>query len=185
MQRAESRDDRRHCPGSRDGRRYHRSVSRRAPTQPATATPAATPPNADTLEDALEIVRQHGGRVTSSRRILLRTLFSSTGHRTAEELADDVQAEAPDIHLSTIYRNLEELERLGVVVHSHFGHGPATYHLARSVHGHFVCEGCGTLIEVPESMFSGLAAEASTRFGFTVDPHHFAMLGRCADCDRG
>ncbi len=153
-------------------------MSRRAATQPA------TPSEASTLEDALEIVRQHGGRVTASRRILLRTLFSSSGHRTAEELAAEVQAEAPDIHLSTIYRNLEELERLGVVVHSHFGHGPATYHLAKSVHGHFVCEECGTLIEVPQSMFSELAVDAASEFGFTIDPHHFAMLGRCADCDQ-
>jgi len=153
-------------------------VSRRAPTQSATSSDA----NASTIEDALEIVRQHGGRVTSSRRVLLRTLFASAGHRTAEELAAEVQAEAPDIHLSTIYRNLEELERLGVVVHSHFGHGPATYHLASSVHGHFVCEECGSLIEVPESMFSGLAEQASAEFGFTIDPHHFAMLGRCAEC---
>jgi Fe2+ or Zn2+ uptake regulation protein len=153
-------------------------VSRRAPTESATSSDAST------IEDALDIVRQHGGRVTSSRRVLLRTLFASTGHRTAEELAAEVQAEAPDIHLSTIYRNLEELERLGVVVHSHFGHGPATYHLARSVHGHFVCEECGTLIEVPESMFSGLAEQASSEFGFTIDPHHFAMLGRCADCEQ-
>lgn len=160
-------------------RRYHRSVSRRAPTQPA------TPAQAGTFDDALELVRRHGGRVTSSRRILLRALFGSTGHRTAEELAAEVQAEAPDIHISTIYRNLEELERLGVVVHSHFGHGPATYHLASSVHGHFVCEECGKLIEVPDSMFSGLAQEAEARFGFTIDPHHFAMLGRCADCSEG
>jgi Fe2+ or Zn2+ uptake regulation protein len=143
------------------------------------------PAEASTFEDALELVRQHGGRVTSSRRILLRILFSSTGHRTAEELAAEVQAETPDIHLSTIYRNLEELERLGVVVHAHFGHGPATYHLASSVHGHFVCEECGKLIEVPESMFSGLARQATTRFGFTIDPHHFAMLGHCADCAGG
>ena len=153
-------------------------MSRRAPTQSATSSDAS----ASTIEDALEIVRQHGGRVTSSRRVLLRTLFASAGHRTAEELAAEVQAEAPDIHLSTIYRNLEELERLGVVVHSHFGHGPATYHLASSVHGHFVCEECGSLIEVPESMFSGLAEQASAEFGFTIDPHHFAMLGRCAEC---
>jgi Fe2+ or Zn2+ uptake regulation protein len=123
--------------------------------------------------------------VTSSRRILLRTLFSSTGHRTAEELAAEVQTEAPDIHISTIYRNLEELERLGVIVHSHFGHGPATYHLATAVHGHFVCEDCGKLIEVPDAMFSGLAKEAEKGFGFTIDPHHFAMLGRCADCNAG
>jgi Fe2+ or Zn2+ uptake regulation protein len=144
--------------------------------------PPSVPAEANTLEDALELMRQNGGRVTSSRRILLRILFAAAGHRTAEELAAEVQAEAPDIHLSTIYRNLDELERLGVVVHSHFGHGPATYHLATSVHGHFVCEECGKLIEVPDSVFSGVAREAANRFGFTINPHHFAMLGRCADC---
>jgi Fe2+ or Zn2+ uptake regulation protein len=147
--------------------------------------PPSVPAEANTLEDALELMRQNGGRVTSSRRILLRILFAAAGHRTAEELAAEVQAEAPDIHLSTIYRNLDELERLGVVVHSHFGHGPATYHLATSIHGHFVCEECGKLIEVPDSVFSGVAREAANRFGFTINPHHFAMLGRCADCGTG
>ena len=151
-------------------------MSRHPPKDSGGAAQAAT------LEDALDLVRQHGGRVTASRRILLRVLFATTGHRTAEELAGEVQAEAPDIHLSTVYRNLEELERLGLVVHAHFGHGPATYHLASSVHGHFVCEECGKLIEVPDSLFNGVAKQALSRFGFTIDPHHFAMLGRCADC---
>ncbi|HTU38474.1 MAG TPA: Fur family transcriptional regulator [Acidimicrobiales bacterium] len=150
-------------------------MGRHAPGKPGAGEAA-------TLEDALELVRSEGGRVTSSRRLLLQALFASSGHRTAEDLAVEVQAEAPDIHISTIYRNLEELERLGVIVHSHFGHGPTTYHLATSVHGHFVCEECGRLIEVPESIFDGLAKQARTRFGFTIDPHHFAMLGRCADC---
>jgi Fur family transcriptional regulator, ferric uptake regulator len=138
--------------------------------------------DAVTLEDVLELVRRHGGRVTSSRRFLLQALFESPGHRTAEDLAAEVQKVAPDVHLSTIYRNLEELDRLGVVVHTHFGHGPTTYHLATAVHGHFVCELCGKLIEVPEPVFKGLAKNASSQFGFTIDPHHFAVLGRCSSC---
>jgi Fe2+ or Zn2+ uptake regulation protein len=138
--------------------------------------------HATTVEDVLDLVRQQGGRITSSRRLLLRTLFDAKEHRTAEELAAEVQLQAPDIHLSTIYRNLDELEKLGVIVHSHLGHGAATYHLASTVHGHFVCEECGRMIEAPETMFAGLAQAAKSNFGFTIDPHHFAMLGRCADC---
>jgi Fe2+ or Zn2+ uptake regulation protein len=136
------------------------------------------------MEDALELVRQNGGRITSSRRFLLRTLFDPTteGHHTAEELALAVQAQAPDVHLSTIYRNLDELEKLGIIVHAHLGHGPATYHLAASSHGHFVCEDCGKMIEAPDALFAGLANGAKQKFGFEIDPHHFAMLGRCADC---
>jgi Fur family ferric uptake transcriptional regulator len=152
-------------------------VSRRSPSQPVETAEAAT------VEDALNLVRLAGGRVTPSRRSLLRALFSAKGHQTADELAAQLQRESPDIHMSTVYRNLEELERLGVVVHAHFGHGPATYHLATSVHGHFVCEECGKLIEVPDTLFDGLAKKAVSEFGFTIDPHHFALLGRCAECN--
>ncbi len=143
---------------------------------------AAGEGDATTVEGVLDIVRQQGGRVTSSRRLLLRALFDTSGHRTAEDLAAEVQLQAPDIHLSTIYRNLEELERLGVIVHAHLGHGPATYHLAASAHGHFVCEVCGAMIEAPDALFAGLAKTAKAQFGFSIDPHHFAMLGRCANC---
>jgi Fur family ferric uptake transcriptional regulator len=142
----------------------------------------AGPGDATTVEGVLDLVRQQGGRVTSSRRLLLGALFDSKDHHTAEELAAEVQQQSPDIHLSTIYRNLDELERLGVIVHSHLGHGPATYHLAASAHGHFVCEECGKMIEAPDNLFASLAQVARSQFDFTIDPHHFAMLGRCANC---
>ncbi|HVA10401.1 MAG TPA: transcriptional repressor [Acidimicrobiales bacterium] len=138
--------------------------------------------DATSVEGVLDIVRKHGGRITSSRRLLLRALFDAKDHCTAENLAAEVQRQAPDIHLSTIYRNLDELEKLGVIVHAHLGHGPATYHLASSAHGHFVCEECGQMIEAPDTLFASLARAAKTQFGFTIDPHHFAMLGRCASC---
>jgi Fe2+ or Zn2+ uptake regulation protein len=134
------------------------------------------------VDNVLDLVRARGGRATSSRRILLEVLFEADGHMTAEELTQAVQARAPDVHLSTIYRNVEELQRLGVIVHSHLGHGPATYLLASMAHAHFVCEQCGTMIEAPDEIFRGLARTAKGRLGFTIDPHHFAIQGRCANC---
>jgi len=140
------------------------------------------PEGVDRVEQALELLRTHGGRITTSRRLLLRCLFTDSAHHTAEDLAAEVQAFAPDVHLSTIYRNLEELERLGVVVHAHLGHGPASYHLASESHGHLVCESCGTIVEAPEELFSALALVAADQYGFTIDPRHFAVLGHCANC---
>lgn len=135
------------------------------------------------VEGVLTLLRQGGGRVTTSRRLLVETLFQTgDGHLTAEELAAEVQARAPDVHISTIYRNLEELERLGVVAHSHFGHGPATYQLASFAHAHFICETCGARLDVPDELFRGLARSAMKQLGFSIDPHHFAILGRCRNC---
>ncbi len=134
------------------------------------------------IDDVIALVRARGGRVTAPRRLLLAALFASPDHRSAEDLAVEVQATSPDVHLSTIYRNLEELERLGVVVHSHFGHGPATYHLAGSAHAHFVCELCGVTMEAPADLVRSLARAAQGRLGFEIDPYHFAIPGRCAAC---
>jgi hypothetical protein len=38
------------------------------------------------------------------------------------------------------------------------------------------------MIEAPDNLFASLATVAETQFDFTIDPHHFAMLGRCAKC---
>ncbi|HEV2360115.1 MAG TPA: transcriptional repressor, partial [Acidimicrobiales bacterium] len=139
-------------------------------------------PGVDPVEAVLGDLRSRGLRVTTARRILLETLFDASGHKTADELAAVIQSRAPDVHLSTIYRNLDELERLGLVVHAHLGHGPATYHLASAAHGHFVCEVCGAMVEAPDELFEELGTAARERYGFTIDPHHFAVLGRCAVC---
>lgn len=136
----------------------------------------------ETVDDVLALVRARGGRATSSRRVILDVLFEAHDHLTAEDLTEAVQARAPDVHISTVYRNLEDLQRLGVVVHSHLGHGPATYQLASLAHAHFICSTCGARVEAPDEWFASLAQKAKSQLGFTIDPHHFAIVGRCANC---
>ena len=156
---------------------YDRGVTAAAAT--GRAAREAPPASAEAV---LRLIRGQGGRVTTSRRLLVEALFGSDDHVSAEALAEVVQAQAPDVHLSTIYRNLEELERLGIVTHAHLGHGPATYHLTARNHGHLVCESCQAAVEVPDEMFGSLSRAARSRFGFSIDPHHFAVLGRCRAC---
>ncbi|HVX23139.1 MAG TPA: Fur family transcriptional regulator [Acidimicrobiales bacterium] len=148
----------------------------------AAIMPGFADANVASVDDALALVRATGGRVTPSRRLVLEVLFHSRDHLSAEQVAEAVQAQAPDVHLSTVYRNLEELQRLGVIVHTHLGHGPATYQVAVSAHAFFLCEACGATVEAPDTLFDGLARTVKAKLGFTIDPQHFAMLGRCADC---
>ena len=145
----------------------------------ADAGPAA---DREAIDAVLAQLREKGGRATPARRLLLSVLFGNREHRSAEELTAEVQAQAPDVNISTIYRNLEELVRLGVVDRAHMGSGPASYHLASVAHGHLVCEQCGSMTEVPDELFDGLTRRAFERYGFTVDPHHFAVAGHCANC---
>lgn len=146
------------------------------------ADPGLHPMELETVDDVLALVRARGGRATSSRRVLLDVLFEAEDHMTAEDLTEAVQARTPDVHISTVYRNLEDLQRLGVIVHSHLGHGPATYQLASLAHAHFICSSCGARVEAPDEWFAGLAKNARAKLGFTIDPHHFAIVGLCASC---
>ncbi|MGH9183637.1 MAG: Fur family transcriptional regulator [Acidimicrobiales bacterium] len=134
------------------------------------------------LERILGMLRQEGGRVTTARRAVLGALLEHREHITADELAEVVQVRHPDVHLSTVYRTLDAFERLGVVTHVHLGHGRAIYHLTDEIHHHAVCERCDTVVELPLAVVGDLSARLRSEFGFEVDAHHFALVGRCARC---
>jgi Fe2+ or Zn2+ uptake regulation protein len=133
-------------------------------------------------DEILARLRQGGGRITTARRLVVETLLESPHHQTAEELASQVQAHAPEVHISTVYRNLDELEKLGVISHAHLGHGAAVYHLSDAAHGHLVCSECGWVEEAPISAFDGLARNLRRDHGFELDTRHFAVQGLCSHC---
>ena len=134
------------------------------------------------LDDALDLLRARGLRVTTARRAVLVAMLEADGHLRAEDLAAVVQDRHPDIHLSTVYRALETFEDVGLVTHVHLGHGPSTYHLADQLHHHAVCEACGRVIELPADVLDTVAERVRSDFGFEVDARHFALAGRCAGC---
>lgn len=139
---------------------------------------------ADRVDGLLALVRQRGRRVTTCRRALLAELVRTSEHVTADDLAERVRERHPDIHRSTIYRSLSDLEDLGIVDHVHLGHGRAVYHLADDAHQHVVCEACGYVMEVPDEIFEPLERALRDDFGFELLPGHFAVVGRCAACAR-
>ncbi len=140
-------------------------------------------PAALEIEDILEVVREAGGRVTSARRAVITVLLAgSQEHLTAEHVAERVQRDQPDVHLSTVYRTLDALEELGVLTHVHLGHGPSTYHLASDPHHHAVCDSCGAVVHLPADVLDQVAARVRADTGFEVAAPHFSLPGRCAAC---
>jgi len=118
-------------------------------------------------------LRARGYRVTPQRQLVLAAV-TKLEHATPEEIWADVQQTASGVNISTIYRALELLEQLGLVTHTHLGHGAPRYHLAAEAeHVHLVCAECGRITQV-----SALAGE----YGFQTDVGHLTVFGRCASC---
>ncbi|HZQ86708.1 MAG TPA: Fur family transcriptional regulator [Acidimicrobiales bacterium] len=137
---------------------------------------------ADSVDELLDALRAAGGRVTAPRRAVVSALVDAPGHVTAEELTALVRAKHPDVAESTVYRILDELERLELVVHVHLGHGPASYHLAQTPHAHLVCTTCNKVVEIPIARFARLTRQLESDHGFVPDYAHFAIVGRCEVC---
>jgi Fur family ferric uptake transcriptional regulator len=119
--------------------------------------------------------------VTSARRAIVRTLLTHTEHLSTDELAAIVHRQLPDVHQSSVYRNLAELERMGVIRHVHFGHGASMYRLADDTDVYLVCETCGRTTAVPRAELRPLVNTLRGRFAFDADLSHFALVGRCHD----
>src|SRR6188474_3078884 len=99
-----------------------------------------------------EELRARGYRVTPQRQLVLEAV-TRLGHATPEDICGQVQETARGVNISTVYRTLELLEELGMVTHTHLGHGAPTYHSATDEdHLHLVCRDCGLIIETDVSV---------------------------------
>ena len=132
--------------------------------------------------DLPETLRASGYRTTPQRQLVLDAV-SALRHGTPDEICAEVQRTAAGVNLSTVYRTLELLEQLGMVTHTHLGHGAPTYHAATTHdHLHLVCRDCGVVTETDVALADALVSELATRHGFETDVAHFAIYGRCEGC---
>jgi Fur family ferric uptake transcriptional regulator len=129
-----------------------------------------------------ETLRAKGYRITPQRQLVLDAVVALQ-HGTPDEICAEVQRTAGGVNLSTVYRSLELLEELGLVTHTHLGHGAPTYHSAAGDdHLHLVCRVCGAVTETDVSMADGLVSRLAEQHGFETDVAHFAIYGRCQGC---
>ena len=132
-----------------------------------------------TWDDAL---RASGHRVTPQRQLVLEAV-TRLEHATPEEIYAEVRRQAVGLNVSTVYRTLELLEQVGLVTHTHLGHGAHRYHLATEAqHIHLVCRHCGSIIELDPTAVSSLVAALDRDYGFETDVGHLTVFGTCARC---
>ena len=143
-------------------------------------SPAGSTLEPESVRDQL---RQRGLRWTPQRRAILEVLASAAGHVTAAELLERCRAVDPEVTGSTVYRTLDALEALGLVVHSHGKDGREEYHVApKEEHAHLACETCGSTWEVGSGEISALLDQLESAREFSVSVSHLTISGICASC---
>jgi Fur family ferric uptake transcriptional regulator len=135
----------------------------------------------DPVETLRRTLHERGLRMTPQRQLVLDAV-EELEHATPERICASVQRAAPAVNITTVYRTLDLLERLGLVRHTHLGHGAPSYSVREHEHVHLVCHWCGQVAEVPTGVLDELAGRLVEQVGFRLDATHMALSGSCAAC---
>ena len=137
------------------------------------------------VPEAALALRQRGLRLTPQRLLVLQALEGQPGHISAEEIFARVRDRLPRVHISTIYRTLEVLHRLGMVTETDLGEGKKRYHsVGRGQHHHLVCSRCGAVLELKPTLLQPLEEALRREYGFRASLQHFAIFGLCSHCQK-
>jgi Fur family ferric uptake transcriptional regulator len=137
------------------------------------------------LDAAVRAMRERGLRVSAARRLVLEAIFAAGEPVTAERIADGLGGRLPRSDITSVYRNLERLEEIGLVRHFHLGHGPGLYVRAGApVREFLLCDACGAVRPVDPSELDRVRAAIREDLGHEASFAHFPIAGLCRDCAR-
>ena len=132
-----------------------------------------------------------GNTLPKGAKRTLGALSQSRSMMTAKELRIGMQMtdgdQAPG--LTTIYRSLDLLERMGYIqqVHlNHIGDNEKRYQLVNpgEQHHHLVCKQCNEQIMLKEKdcLISKLETAVEAEYGFKLQSHVLQLFGLCGGC---
>ena len=109
-------------------------------------------------------------------------IHDNESHLTAEEILKFVEARAPGVNKSTVYRTLELLEESGCVLKSEVDGHFIYHHAEEGNHHHLVCRSCGKSIDCHKDVFSEVTNALARQYGFQADLKHVMISGFCQEC---
>ena len=124
-------------------------------------------------------------RASSVNQIILKILAQDQSHLTAQQIYERIQEQLPAVNQSTVYRSLERLANAGQVSVSDMGVGAAVYEtVGGKLHHHLVCQECGAIIDLDESVLLSIKNTLLHDYKFVADLRHLAIFGRCIKCKK-
>ncbi len=124
--------------------------------------------------------------ITKQQRAVLSCIEQCPGSRaTAMALTEELHRQGQPVGLSTVYRQLENLSRQGLV-HKIVTDNGACYQYCdgRSHKDCFLlqCEKCGTIYHMDCSHLGELYDHLLTGHGFAINPRRTVFYGLCRKC---
>jgi Fur family transcriptional regulator, ferric uptake regulator len=125
-------------------------------------------------------LRQGGARVA-----VVQYLAEQSCCRSAQEIFDGIRGTGRPVGIASVYRALDTLSALRLVLRIDIGDGVARYEPTQADghhHHHLVCGRCGSVEPFEDPTLERALVRVAESHGYAMDGHDVVLHGACGDC---
>jgi len=131
----------------------------------------------------LQRLKGSGQRITRQRRVIVEVLLGVDRALEPIEVYDLGRKSFPNLGLVTVYRTLENLEKLGLLQKVHQPQGCNKYIKSADGHQHLlICTSCGKAVFFDGFNLEQQFEKVSSELDFCIDDHWLQLFGVCSQC---
>ena len=134
-------------------------------------------------------LNERGWRMTPQRETILKTFqnLEKGEHLSAEDLCDMLNEDGERVSLSTIYRNLKLMARMGILRELELAEGHKRYEINQPAphhHHHLICVRCNKAIEFKNDSVLKAGAKVAEKAGYHLLDCQLVIHAVCPTCQR-
>jgi Fur family ferric uptake transcriptional regulator len=134
-------------------------------------------------------LNERGWRLTPQRETILQIFqnLARGNHLSAEDLYDLLQNEGEKISLSTIYRTLKLMARMGILRELELAEGHKHYELNQPYpyhHHHLICVRCNKTVEFKNDSILKTGTKTARKEGYHLLDCQLTIHAICPSCQR-
>jgi Fur family ferric uptake transcriptional regulator len=134
-------------------------------------------------------LNERGWRMTPQREQILQVFqnLNKGHHLSAEDLYQLLQSENQHISLSTIYRTLKLMARMGILRELELAEGHKHYELNQPYpyhHHHLICVRCNKTIEFKSDSILKIGSKTAKKEGYHLLDCQLTIHAICPSCQR-
>ncbi|MEL7224292.1 MAG: transcriptional repressor [Cyanobacteria bacterium P01_D01_bin.36] len=134
-------------------------------------------------------LHERGWRMTPQRKTILQTFqnLPEGQHLSADDLHDLLKENGNRIGLSTVYRNLKMMSRMGILRELELAEGQKRYEINQPAphhHHHMICIRCNKTIEFKNDSILRTGAKVARKAGFQLLDCQLSIHAVCPTCQR-
>lgn len=131
-----------------------------------------------TLSDLEMKCAKAGLKMTGQRKTILQVLAQAEDHPSVEDLYDRAKAADPSISMATVYRTMNLLVELEVVVKHEFNETFARYEVNGEHHHHLIDLETGKVIEFQSEELERIKEKIAQELGYELVDHNLELYGK-------